>query len=143
MQLEINGREFDAIDVEIFGLGAVIRGAASASYSFTRTHTNQYAIGSDEPVQYSMGVKAYESGTFALYMREIVAIEFAKGGDKDVTKIKPFKTYFTYTNDDGSLVTDEVTWKFSNWGRTVNIEGTGEAREFAMHVISIRPNIPR
>lgn len=142
MQLEINGREYDAIDTVIFALGAKMGGVAKASYGFTRDHTNRYAIGSDDPVQYSMGTKQYPKGSLALYMKEAVALENAKGGDKDITKIKPFKTIFTYTSDDGTIVADEVTWKFETFIREVDIEGTGEAKEYSMHIISIRPNIP-
>ena len=142
MELEINGRTFDAIDAKIFALGAEMKGAASASYAFNREHTNRYAIGQDEPVNFSMGPKAYDEGTLALYKEEVVALENAKGGDKDITKIKPFKTIFTYMKDDGTTVADQVTWKFKNWMRTINIEGSGEADEYAMHIISIKPNIP-
>ena len=139
-QLEVNGRAFDAIDTKIFALGAPMEGVAKASYSFSRQHNNQYAIGSDEPVKYSMGKKEYQPGSMTLHMEEVVALENATGGDKDLTKLKPFKTTFTYLRDNGQLVTDEVTWKFASWGRDVDIDGTGEGREFAMHIISIKPN---
>ena len=141
MQLEINGRTYDAIDAKIFALGTEMRGVAMANYGFTREHTNRHAIGNDEPVNFSMGPKNYEEGQLSLYMEEVIAIEDATGGDKDITKIKPFKSIFTYVNDSGRGVADEVTWKFKSWGREVNVEGSGEAREFPMHIISIRPNI--
>lgn len=141
LQLDINGRAYDGIDVKILMLGTVVRGASAASYSFSRTHQNNYALGNDEPFNFSMGAKNYEAGSLTLYMEEVVAIEVAVGGDRDITKIKPFKSYFTYLNDAGKVVVDEVTWKFTDWGREVAIDSDGSGREFAMHVVAIRPNV--
>lgn len=141
IQLDINGRAYDGIDVKILMLGATVRGCAAATYSYSRTHQNNYALGNDEPFNFSMGPKTYEEGSMTLYMEEVVAIEDAVGGDKDITKVKPFKTIFTYLNDAGKVVVDEVTWKFANWGREVSIDSDGTGREYGMHIIGIRPNV--
>lgn len=141
IQLDINGRAYDGIDVKILMLGTIVRGCSAASYTYDRNHNNNYALGSDEPFNYSMGFKNYQPGSMTLYMEEVVAIEDATKGDKDITKIKPFKTYFTHLNDAGKVVVDEVIWKFAGWGRELSIDSDGSGREFPMHIIGVRNNI--
>ncbi|MEQ8685445.1 MAG: hypothetical protein RIE86_09135 [Imperialibacter sp.] len=139
-ELTVNGRAYDAIDTKIVMLGTEVRGCAAASYGFEREHKNEYALGSEEPHSFRMGPKTYPPGSITLHMEEMVAIEDATGGEKDVTKIRPFTTIFTYLSDANKIVSDQVVWKFANWGREVKIEGN-EAREYAMHIISIKPNV--
>lgn len=122
-------------------LGNLAREVSAASYGFSRAHGNNKALGSEEPVSWSMGGKDYDDGSLTMSMREMVAIENAAGGQKDPTRIKPFKTLFTYLNDDNQVVVDEVTWKFKNWGRKISIDDLGVGMEFQMHIISIKPNI--
>jgi hypothetical protein len=141
MELNINGRAYDGIDCKIQMLGNQAREVSAAAYGFTRDHQNNYGIGSDEPTSYSMGAKKYDEGSLTMSMREVVAIETAVGGKKDITKIKPFPTIFSYLNDEGAIVHDQVTWKFAGWGRSVNIDELGAGREFPMHVISIKVNV--
>lgn len=139
--LSINGRSYDALDVKILMLGNEPREVSALSYGYTRDHANNPALGSDEPVSYSMGPKKYDDGSLTMSMKEVVAIENAAGGSKDITRIKPFITLITYLNDSNQIVTDKVIWKFKSWGRSVNIEELGVGKEFTMHTISIEPNI--
>lgn len=140
LKINSNGRSYDGIDCKITMLGNQAREVSAATYGFTREHQNNYGIGSDEPTSYSMGPKQYEPGSMTMTMKEIVAIENAAGGEKDVTRIKPFQTIFTYLNDEDQVVSDKVVWKFAGWGRDVSTE-LGAGREFPMHTISIEINI--
>ena len=141
IQLDINGRAYDATEVKIVGLGTEIRGVAGANYGWTVPHQNNHAIGSREPYNYSVGPKNYEPGELRLFLEEVAAIEDAFGGDKDITLGKPWDIIFTYLNDSAKVIVDQVTWKFSGWGREVNYENQGLVRAFPMHIIKIRPNI--
>jgi len=137
LQINANGRTYDGIDAKIHLLGNEAREISGAAYGFARDHQNNYGLGSDEPTSYSMGVKQYEEGSMTMSMREVVAMENAAGDSKDITRMKPFATIFTYLNDNDEIVQDKVVWKFTNWGRELNIDDLGTGKEFTMHIISI------
>lgn len=139
LELSVNGRDFDGVETKITMLGDEAAGVVAANYGFTREHKNNYSIGSDEPSNFSMGAKIYDEGSMTMYMS--LASKLENLADGDITKMKPFKQYFTYLNGEDEIVQDEVTWKFSSWGREVTIEGDGSGKEFSMHIISVKPNI--
>lgn len=139
--LSVNGKSYDGIDVKILMLGNEAREVSAAKYGFSRDHENHYSLGSDEPTNYSIGPKKYEEGSLTMSLKELVAIEDAAGGNKDITLIKPFITLFARLNEGNKIVVDEVLWKFKNWGREVSIDTLGDGKEFGMHTISIKPGV--
>jgi len=142
MNLKINGQAFDGVSCKIEWLGNQARLVSAASYGFTRDHQNNYYLGSDEPGDYSMSPKKYEEGSITMSMTEVVSIEKAAiSVGNDITLLKAFPTIFTYLNGGNEIVADEVTWKFSKWGREVNSDDMGAAMEFSMHIIKIKPSI--
>lgn len=142
MNLRINGQSYDGISCKIEWLGNQARLVSAASYGFSRDHQNNYYLGEDEPGDYSMSPKKYEEGSITMSMTEAVAIEKAAAAvGNDITLLRPFPTIFTYLNGANEVVADQVTWKFSNWGREVNSDDLGASREYAMHIIGIKPSI--
>ncbi|WP_345369330.1 hypothetical protein [Algivirga pacifica] len=120
-------------------LGKDLIEISEVSYSTEREHQLNYSLGNDKATSYSMG-KYSHSASLTLYMSEVVAVENAMGGDKDLTKIKPFQVTVTYADESGNVITDKLWVKFQSQGREVTGE-MGLAKQFDMFAIDIKYNV--
>ncbi|KXX70780.1 hypothetical protein [Flammeovirga sp. SJP92] len=134
----INGKAYDSSDVNVAILGRPIIEVTEVSYNSEREHQLNYRLGSGKPSSYSEGKYSY-SASITLLMSEVVGIENAMGGDKDITKIKPFPITVAYLNDDNDIVVDVITAKFQSQGREVDGE-MGLSKQFDLFVLNIEYN---
>ncbi|WP_052444843.1 hypothetical protein [Flammeovirga sp. OC4] len=135
---KINGKAYDSADVTVAILGVPIIETSEISYNSEREHQLNYALGSSKPTSYSEGKYSYNA-SITLYMSEVVALEKAMGGDRDLMKIKPFPITVSYANEDNDIIVDVIIAKFQSQGREVTGE-MGLAKQFDLFVLDIQYN---
>ena len=132
-----NGKSYGSADVSIALLGSIDYEITKLEYSVSQDHTANYSAGSANPTSYSMGKKDYKC-TLGLRMKSFVAIERAAGGD--LLSIKPFPITVVYTDENNEIVTDVITAKFADQGRSVG-EESDLKKDFTMFCLNIDFNV--
>lgn len=132
-----NGKAYSDADVSIAILGSIDYEVTKLEYSVEQTHEAQYSIGSNKPTSYRMGRKTYNC-TLGLRLRSIAAIEKAAGGS--LLDIKPFPIIVSFVDDENEMITDIITAKFADQGRSIGDDDELK-REFSMFCTNIEFNV--
>lgn len=138
-EVYVGDRAYDKADVKIAMLGDLPAEVSEISYAKEVEHQLNYGM-RRKPTSWSMGKESY-SGSITLSMHEVVKLEDAiVEGEKDLTRIKPFKIFVSYINEYQKLITDKITAKFKNHGRDVN-DDMGLSKQFELFVLDVEFNI--
>lgn len=136
--INVNGKAYDSGDVTISLLGGSPNEMHEISYGDEQEHQINHGV-NNEGTSWSHG-KIAPFCTLTLAMADIVAIEDAAGGEKDLKKIKPFNITVAYLNDYNKEVIDRVRAKFQNTGREVD-GGMNLKKQFTMFCLGIKYNV--
>ncbi|RKR83192.1 hypothetical protein BDD43_3394 [Mucilaginibacter gracilis] len=132
-----DGKAYDGGDVNVDILGAIAYEVEDISYNTKQDHQLNYALGSNEPVTWSRGKKAYEC-SLTIAMTEGIQFEsIAPNGD--LMAIPPFPINVSFVNEFNAIVNDTITCKFQNQGREISGE-MGLKFKYDMFVLGISYN---
>lgn len=137
MIISRNGKAFGDADVQISIFGSIDYEVTKLEYSVEQTHEANYSVGSDNPTSYRKGRKTYNC-TLGLRLKSVSAIEKAAGGS--LLEIKPFPIVVNYVDDENEMITDIITAKFTEQGRSVG-DDDDLKREFKMFCTNIQFNV--
>jgi len=135
----VGDRAYDKADVKIAMLGDLPAEVSEISYGKEVEHQLNFGMAA-KPTSWSKGKESY-SGSITMSMHEVVKLEDAIiVGEKDLTRIKPFKIFISYINESQKFVTDKVFAKFKNHGREVT-DDMGLSKQFELFVLDVEFNI--
>ncbi|MGP1514461.1 MAG: hypothetical protein ACTTJH_00690 [Bacteroidales bacterium] len=137
MTVSRNGKALGDADVQISILGSIDYEVTKLEYGVKQTHEPNYSVGSDSPTSYRKGKKEY-SCTLGLRLKSVSAIEKAAGGS--LMDIKPFPIVVNYVDDENEMITDVITAKFTEQGRSVG-DDDDLKKEFEMFCTGINFNV--
>lgn len=135
-EISRNGKSYDSGDVDINIDGQMYPGVAKISYELVEESTLNKSL-KRKPTSYGIGAESY-TGSMELYMEDVVSLQKKAGGS--LTKLKPFWTTVTFTNEDQEVITDTIFWKFKKDGRSAD-GGTGLKTEYEMLVLELNLNV--
>jgi len=142
INVQIAGKAYDGVDMEIQMLGNDITGFYSLKYNTVIQSQNNHGKGR-KPYSYSRGRIDYTGGSIGLYLEALNDIENSLPAGTTILDLPPLPIVVRYNNGTGRIIKDIVFATFNEMPRGMGTDEMGSKFEIPLHIVDVKHNVTK